>query len=744
MSYSLRNIEIPKSCEYRTGSEHEPLEFFLDALSNSEQFDILLGYFSSTAINILSYGFAKFIANGGRARLIINHLLSKEDKEAIIRGETNEPEVFYGHNPTFKEINENLDETGEHFFNCLAWLIAKDKLTIRLIKPKNKGISHYKSGLFRTSNDIIKFKGSCNFTATGLIDNLEELDVKCSWKSKEDATAIKEYENYFDNIFNQKAEFVEYIPVESAVEVIKNNFGDKNLDELLTKEAELVKKKSQKFNQNIKLRKKLDKINKELVKLTNEPKFPFDSEPRDYQVEAYENWVKNDYKGIFAMATGTGKTITALNCLLQEYKKNSVYRAIILVPTNILVKQWEEELKKFSFNNIFKISAKSNWKEAIGRLLTTLSFDNDKSFAIISTYASFHREKFQNYFKRLPIDTIMIADEAHNIASPKVKEVLPNVKLIKRIALSATPKRAYDEEGNDVIEDFFNSREPYTYNYSMEKAIENNVLTKYYYYPHLIYLEGHELNEYIKITEKLVKYFNNSKNELETNEIVKSLLMKRKRIIHKAENKTNEFKNIIKNKIDKDGDIKYTFVYVPEGYKNINNKLELTDEEEKREIHQYIDILYQLLPQVKAFPFLGETKDKEKILTQFANGDIDVLASMKCLDEGIDVPRTEFAIFCSSTGNPRQFIQRRGRILRKHKNKDLATIHDLVVIPNYHELRTNNDNFNLEKKLIKTELERVVHFASMAINSYEALQKFDDVCDYYNLNIYSIMETLSN
>ncbi|MFW6311402.1 MAG: DEAD/DEAH box helicase family protein, partial [Nanoarchaeota archaeon] len=734
----------PKSCEYRTGTENEPLEFFLEALSNSNQFDILLGYFSSTAINVLSYGFAKFIANGGEARLIINHFLSKEDKEAIARGETHEPEVFYSHKPTFEEINKNLDERGVHFFNCLAWLVSKGKLNIRLIRPKGSGIAHYKSGIFRDGSSAIKFKGSCNFTATALIENLEELDIKCSWKSKEDISSIKDYEEYFENIYNKQSDFVEYLPIDKAVEVIRNNYGDKTLDELLIDEAELIKKKAKKYNQNIKLRKKLEKINKDLISITNEPKFPFDSEPRDYQVEAYENWVKNDYKGIFAMATGTGKTITALNCLLQEYKKYNTYRAIILVPTKLLVNQWEEELKKFNFINLFKISSKSNWAETIGRLLTSLSFDKDKSFAIISTYASFYKQKFQSYFKQLPLDTILIADEAHNIASPKVKKVLPNVRLTKRIALSATPKRAYDEEGNDVIEDFFNSKEPYTYNYSMEEAIENGVLTKYYYYPHLIYLTDEELEDYINITEKLIKYFNQRKNIIEKNEIVKTLLMQRKRIIHKAYNKLEVYQNIIRNKLEKDNSIKYTFVYVPEGYKNIEEQLEFSDEEEKRVIDQYIDVVYKLQPQIKAFPFLGETSNKQKILKQFANGDIDLLASMKCLDEGVDVPRTEFAIFCSSTGNPRQFIQRRGRILRKHNDKHLATIHDLVVLPNYKKFRTTDANFKLEKKLIKTELERVVHFASMAINSYEAFQKFDDVCDYYNLNIYSIKETLSN
>ena len=616
MNLDLQNIDLPSSCEYKTGSDNEPLEFFLDAFSNSNYFDILLGYFSSTAINVLAYGFAKFIANGGKARLIINQFLSQKDKETIIEGETNEPEVFYNHKPTFEEINRNLDETGEHFFNCLAWLISKNKLSVSIIKPLgDKGIAHYKSGLFSDGNHIIKFKGSCNFTASALVENLEELDVKCSWKSEEDLSAINDYENYFEKIYNKEADFVEYLPVNKAIAVIRDNFGDKTLNELLFNEEELIRKKKGKFKNNNKLKKKLENIQKEIVRLTETPSFPEEGSPRDYQKKAYENWIQNNYQGIFAMATGTGKTITAINCLLQEYNKHKTYKAIILVPTNILVNQWEKELKIFNFRNIFKISSRTKWKESIGRLLTSITFNEKTSFVLICTYASFYRDKFQNYFKRLTRDTILIADEAHNIASPKVKEILPNVKLTKRIALSATPKREYDEEGNSVIEYFFNSTPPYTFNYSMEEAIENGVLTKYYYYPHIIYLTEDEISDYIKITEKLIKYFNQRKNELEKNEKVKNLLMQRKRIIHKAENKLQVFKDIIKNKLNKDGKLKYTFVYVPEGYKDIDDQLEITDEEEKREIYQYIDSIYVLNPYIKAFPFLGETKNKQKITT---------------------------------------------------------------------------------------------------------------------------------
>lgn len=741
---SLKNITIPATREYITGSNLEPLNFYIDALCFGKQIDLLLGYFSSSAIQVLSLGFAKFIASGGTMRLIINQFLKKEDKQAIIQGIEKPPEHFFENQIDVLRIKENLDAYGEHFFNCLAWLISNKKIRIQVIKPKQKiGISHYKSGLVSDGENKIRFKGSCNFTAQALLENLEELEVKCSWHNEEDILGIKQYEDYFDEIFAREADFVEYISVYDIEEVILNDFKIKPLEELIDDEKQLLEiSKSRKIKSNSHLQKQFQFLEKELREVNDRPRFPFPSGARDYQNEAYRNWKTNNFKGVFAMATGTGKTITALNCLLEEYQRNGKYRSVILVPTNVLVQQWYDETQKFNYGDVYRVSSKYKWREILSGLLGLLTFNDSKSFIIITTYASFYRDKFQSYFRRLPKDTVLIADEAHNIASPKVKAILPHVKLQKRLALSATPKRAYDEEGNEAIETFFSSKPPYTYNFSMERAINEGVLTKYTYYPHIVFLTPEELVKYVKLSKQLLNHFDPKTRKFKDNSAVQILLMKRKRIIHKAHNKAQKFTEIIKNKYSKKHHLKYTFVYVPEGFSE-NENLEQTDQEEIRIINQYVDIIKEVHSRAMVFPFLGETKNKQEILEIFSKGKIEVLASMKCLDEGVDVPRTELAIFCSSTGNPRQFIQRRGRILRKHNDKHLAEIHDLVVFPDYRQMHLNKASFNFEKNLVKKELERVIHFASMAINNYEAFEVFNDICEYYGLNIYSLKETLS-
>ena len=218
------------------------------------------------------------------------------------------------------------------------------------------------------------------------------------------------------------------------------------------------------------------------------------------------------------------------------------------------------------------------------------------------------------------------------------------------------------------------NRPPYVYTFSMEEAIAKGILCQFEYYPHLVELTDEELEEYKEISLKLMQFFDSETKKYKDSDLVTQLLMKRKRIIHKAENKIAVFKKIVKDEYKKRGNLRYSFVYVPEGFDN-------KSQEEERIILQYNQAIMQVNSSVRVAGFTGETNDRSFLLDSFETGKIDVLTAMKCLDEGVDIPRAELAIFCSSTGNPRQFIQRRGRILRQHIDKSHAVIHDLIVIP---------------------------------------------------------------
>lgn len=678
--------------------------------------------------------------------MIVNHILSEKDKDAILQGQSTSETAYNFSIDDIKSLKASLNEYGQHFFECLAWLIAAKRIEIKAIKPQSHhGIAHYKSGVFSDGQNDVRFKSSCNFTASGLLENLEELSIRCSWKSSEGVAAIGEYQDYFDEIFNGQADFLDYVPIKDVEVAIHNEFGEKNLNELLIQESQLISKK-QEHSQKPHFQRVIKRANTMIESYLSEPRFPYPNGARDYQIDAYKNWVDNNYQGIFGMATGTGKTITSLNCVFEEYKRNKdrSYRAIILVPTITLVEQWEKEAKAFNFSNIIKVSSKTDWERELSGFLTFIRFGGEQSFILICTYATFYRQKFQHHFQKLPPDSILIADEGHNIASPKVLEVLPFVHLNKRIGLSATPKRIYDPKGTAAMETFFRDSEPYTYSFPMERAIEEEVLCQYKYFPHLVSLTPPELEEYVRISKRLMRLFDFKKGRFQESDLVEKLLLARKRVIHKASNKLEKTKEILQQQFGEKGDLKYTFVYVPEGFSVPDDEQWFEDEEDLRLINQYSQIIGSIDPKIVISQFTGATKVRDQVLKQFQQGTIHVLASMKCLDEGVDIPRAEFAIFCSSTGNPRQFIQRRGRVLRKHQDKHLAVIHDLVVAPDFDGTDMDEETFNMERKLVRRELERVAHFAFMSINRYFALEELEDICQYYNLNLHTIHQNLSS
>jgi superfamily II DNA or RNA helicase len=449
------------------------------------------------------------------------------------------------------------------------------------------------------------------------------------------------------------------------------------------------------------------------------------------------------------MATGTGKTLTSLNCLLNIYKKFGFYKAMILVPTITLVDQWEEECRKFHFDRIVKVCSKNhNWKNDLGRIKSQEEFNlsgKEPSYVIIATYASFAREQIfyelVDFNSKVNKQLLLIADEAHNMGSGGILNRLDSVKFLRRIGLSATPERQFDEAGNRELMRFFGSEEKYTFEYTMREAIDNGYLCRYYYYPHIVNLNAEEHEQYMDISLKLAKMFNSEKGAFsKDDDILMRLLLKRKRIIHKAANKIGIFEQILKDRYEEKGNLKYTLVYVPEGIKpdatgDVFDKEEsLPDDVEMDHlIDSYTQVIQDISPVTTVKKFMSGVKERNEILKKFASGELEVLTSMKCLDEGVDVPRSELAIFCASTGNPRQFIQRRGRILRTHPDKHYAIIHDLVVVP---MVDAPVECYKLERCLVAGEIKRVRDFATLSENADYAYNELDSVLNYYNIPLF--------
>lgn len=745
----LKDVEWASDGTYRPGDRFSPERFFGDGLRHSSCFDLQLGYFSSAAISVLAEGFATFISRGGIMRLVINQIVSAKDKEAITNG-------VEGHVincvdlSNFEELRQTFDAYQQQFFNCLSYLIAHSRIELRIIRPRGKrGIAHTKSGQFRDGESVTSFTGSANFTISGLFNNIEEIKIDRSDSPDPMAqNRIASQRQAFDAIMEGRRDDIEYLSPEKLETAIASAFNDADINELLDVEKQLHAVRT--------CRKAYDAMTDgddcdgahegdTAAEGYGRPHFPYPSGPRTYQREAFSRWKDNGQKGLFAMATGTGKTITSLNCLLEIYKRKGYYKAIILVPTQTLVEQWQQECKKFAFTKVCLVYSKNpRWRDEIELLHLNEEFgrsSGSSSFIIISTYTSFVRD---NVFSQLNTfsrsKTLLIADEAHNMGSKRVADRMERISYQRRIGLSATPSRQFDDAGNRCLLEFFGCSDGYTFEFSMREAIDKGYLCRYYYYPHVVRLTDAEMASYLKISRQLSRFYNISSSTFspDDDDILMALLLKRKRIIHKAQQKEAVFEAIMRQRYREKGSLRYTLVYVPEG-----NKPDATadvfdgadtlgsDAESARLISRYTQIVCGISPTTTVREFTSGTADRAKILDDFASGKIEVLTSMKCLDEGIDVPRSEMAVFCASTGNPRQFVQRRGRILRNHRDKPRAIIHDLIVAP---LVGADECSYRMERNLLETELKRVRDFASLSENADYSYTELEDITSYYNLN----------
>ena len=614
--------------------------------------------------------------NDGKIKIITNEVYSRDDYENLIKDNNEVDEKYLNIINDYEKLKKVLSREDQHFFDCLRFLKSENRLEIQPVKYIG-GSSHTKQVIMFDGEDYISTHGSTNFTLGGLILNGESFGVQKSWYDDEYYEEVKKHHRIFNKVFQKKSDQYKYLDGDKMLEIV-DKIGD-NLQK-----NQLIKNSLNLLKLNSKVQKKLDEIRLKrehddfdyIIDYESRPKFPFPQGPRKYQKMAYEKWIKNDKKGIFNMATGTGKTITSLNFILNEYEKSGNYKVFILVPTVALLQQWRVECEKFNFSDAIITTKDRNWIEELKEINYDIQkLNKSRSFILITTYATFHRKNFQSLFKTIDKnDVTLIADECHNVGSNALINILPS-EIMYRIGLSATPERKYDLEGSEKMYTYFNAYpDCFTFSYSMFKAIKNGSLCEYNYYPIFCSLNDDELKHYKSYSKRLVMNYNDKTKSF--SEEGKRLLIERKRIIHKAKDKLTKLKNLLNS----DHNFKYTFIYVPEGKEVSYDKDDVTEEaEDLKIISDYLEIVKDL--KFRAKTVTGTQNDRENSLNKFKEGKIDMLLAMKILDEGVDIPITKNAIFCSSTGNPRQFIQRRGRVLRTHKNKSFANIWDMVVIP---------------------------------------------------------------
>jgi len=428
---------------------------------------------------------------------------------------------------------------------------------------------------------------------------------------------------------------------------------------------------------------------------------------RDYQVDAIDSWFAHNCRGFLEMATGTGKTITALAASARLYEREKRLAVVIAVPYQHLVDQWETESTGFGYRSILAYQSRTRWLDELSHQIVDFGAGYRSFISVIVTHTTFSTPEFQQSISRIKGPSLIIADEAHHLGAETGRQNYP-YGIPFRLALSATPDRWFDEVGTSALRDYFGET---VFSFPLEKAIGVS-LTPYYYHPHLVSLTEDELEKYQDLSIRIARLANREDEEGKQN--LKMLLIRRAELLNKAANKLP----VLSELVDAQGQIEHTLFYCAPG--QIDDVLRLLGWEKGLILHR--------------FTAEEDAQERQQLLKDFANGHLQALVAMKCLDEGVDVPSTRTAFVLASSGNPREFIQRRGRILRKAPGKDFSVIHDLVAVPpNPLDASQDSAFFQSERSIVRRELQRFKEFANPALNKHQALDVIWEIAKRYSL-----------
>ena len=692
--------------EYRSPQNIIVTAFYIPVLEKAVSYKRSVGYFSSTSLVQITKGILGLIKNGGIIDLVASPYLSKEDEEAIRVGYENRTKII--ENALNRSLQENIKNPfSQERLNLLACLIEKGILNIKIAfteneKEKTIGMYHEKLGLMEdASGNKIAFSGSMNESYNAMVNNYETIDVFCSWKSESEKTRVLQKEEAFSKIwgnYDSKLKVMSFPSIEKSI--LDKYKRHSNINFNLDKE-EFTKKTEYGFSEPEPL---VLRDSGEFIDFNGEKK------ARPHQVKAIENFIQNNYQSLFAMATGTGKTLTSLFSLNELAKNVLIKSVLIVVPLKDLVDQWQEDIEPYFNGEIITVRSGLEWKEKLSDISLLKLLDKEKytsKLIIITTYDSFclNDEKILN---SLDIEhTLIIADEVHKFGAVSYQRKLPE-KIKYRIGLSATPKRPYDEKGTSAIFDYFCPSENF-YEFSIKDAIDADMLCHYDYHPILVSITDFEMDDYEIISEKISRLsviVNNSEAVTkEEKESLEQLLKQRHRIIERASNKKEIFLDKMLEEIKKYKD--KTIIFAPDGKDEKGNDL----------LNSYKRDLWQkLMSKGKIISMKEYVQGTEKtVIDSFTQGGIDIIFAKQRLNEGIDIPAAKRAFFIASSTSEREFIQRRGRVLRKHSSKNKAEIFDFIVVP-------PDMHSKYAHSIIDNEIKRAMDFAATADNYKEIEQ----------------------
>jgi superfamily II DNA or RNA helicase len=700
----LRSLSV--KTRYRSDRDDLVRDFYVPALSVATKYSRAVGYFTSTSLALFTRGIDQFADRGGQMRLIASPYLALDDIADIERGYDVRQII---ERATLREIDMEDRETILQGLGQVGRLIANGQLDLKLAFVSQRGrvgIYHEKIGIFRDNDgDLISFTGSANETFGGLIANFESIEVFEGWQSHDGDRALR-IEQDFDDLWDDKTP---NLRIEPFSEVARER-----LIEIGRRQRATLPPQDDALDPQIEIRSPAGPLI-----------IPADLSVRDYQRTAVEAWLGRRGRGILKMATGTGKTKTAMfaACRIAQVHRQREQPLVLLViaPLQHLVDQWTYEIEAFGVRPIPVYESSDRWLPIVEEQLMEARLGHRPVVAMVATNASFSGTRFQAILGRITDPLLVIADEAHNLGSSAYRESLPE-NATYRLALSATPERWFDDAGTDALIGYFG---PVVFELGLREAIEMKALCRYRYLPRLVPLTDSETTMYVDLTSQIAQRIARDEDlsDVDPSSPIGFLLRKRAGILGHAAGKLD----VMRGDVDARRDVWYQLIYCAEG----SRPAEHGPSEEPSQISQVMRMAGNDL-RLTAHTYIAETlrPDRQALLRRFSTGDdLRILVAMKCLDEGVDIPDARVGYLLASSSNPRQFIQRRGRLLRRAPGKDMAEILDYIAVPP----DGAPVNFDVERKLLARELARAAEFGKISENYADTLAALRPLKDRYGL-----------
>ena len=675
---SLKDLEIQSS--YETGSDPYKLvnDFYIPALQESKDYWRISGFFNSNSLIIAAKGIEALINNGGMMKLLVSPELSRADLE-IIRE--------HGIEGIPKLNSFDPGPMPDDHLKALAWMLDTGKLEIKIAVPTHENaLFHEKIGFFFDSDgNILSFSGSINETASGWLKNIEEFKVFRSWDRTQNdeylEKDLKKFLAYWNGLRKETANVYD-IP-----DAVKRDILRIKPDDVW--ELSLMNRYRSERN---KKNKPEDKDDGPLCL------FP-------HQKAAVRWWVKEDYNSMFIMATGAGKTIAAIGCVFEKLKDNEPLLIVVSTPQTLLSEQWKREFERLDVPIARMLMVDGNNGKAKRSKMAELMMDISQGFrnngVVFTTHSSASRPEFTGIIKKEKKNSkiLYICDEAHAAGSSQLKRGLME-EYDYRLALSATPKRMFDDEGTENLLRYFGNN---PFEFSIAEAMstinpdtKQPFLNPYNYHPVFVDLDDEEINKYNRITRQIII----EKHKREPDRVkLNRLYTSRARIIKNAGAKPE----VLQDLVDRLGPRSMT-----------NTIIFVSD-------HHIDDVMINLKRQgarpgkitenVSARSKKGMASERSQEITAFNAGERGCLVGINCLNEGIDIKAARTAIIMSSSTNEREYIQRIGRVIRYAPGKPISEIYDFIVcMP--------------DGTIPYSEVNRAAAIAENASNEKEVMEKF--------------------